>query len=53
MMQDCDGLSWSIVVATYNRPDVLKISIELALNQTLRPKEVIIVDASEYWRETL
>jgi glycosyltransferase involved in cell wall biosynthesis len=51
-MQDCEGLSWSIVVATYNRPDVLKRSIELTLNQTRPPKEVIIVDASECWRET-
>jgi glycosyltransferase involved in cell wall biosynthesis len=54
-MQKCDAageLSWSLVIATYNRPNVLKISIELALKQSRPPKEVIIVDASEYWRET-
>jgi GT2 family glycosyltransferase len=41
------SLTWSLVVATYNRADCLKRCVELALAQTRPPVEVIIVDASD------
>jgi len=46
------GLTWALVIATYNRPKELKYCVECALLQTARPKELIIVDASEHWTES-
>ncbi len=42
-------LSWSLVVATYNRQDVLPRCLDLAARQTRPPREIIVVDASADW----
>ena len=34
----------AVIIPTYNRKKYLKKSVESALNQTLRPQEIIIVD---------
>ncbi|MGD1900668.1 MAG: glycosyltransferase family 2 protein [Geitlerinemataceae cyanobacterium] len=39
-----EKLEFSVVITTYNRLDLLPIAIESALEQTLAPKEVIVVD---------
>ncbi len=39
--------SWSMVVATYNRREVLLSAIRLAANQQPHPKQIIVIDASE------
>jgi glycosyltransferase involved in cell wall biosynthesis len=36
--------SVSVVIRTYNQPSLLKEAIESALNQTLKPVEIIVVD---------
>lgn len=46
------GLTWSLVIATFNRPEVLKAAILLALNQSWPPAQLIVVDASDEWRKT-
>ncbi len=46
------GLTWALVVPTYNRADVLQRCIRCALDQTLPPAEVIIVDSSPDWDAT-
>jgi colanic acid/amylovoran biosynthesis glycosyltransferase len=43
------SLSWSLVVATYNRQDVLPRCLALAAGQTRPPLEIIVVDASPDW----
>jgi glycosyltransferase involved in cell wall biosynthesis len=43
------ALSWALVIATYNRADVLARCVRCALRQTRRPAEVIIVDSSDDW----
>jgi glycosyltransferase involved in cell wall biosynthesis/GT2 family glycosyltransferase len=43
------SLSWSLVVATYNRRAVLRRCLELATRQTRSPCEIIVVDASADW----
>ena len=45
-------LSWGLVIATYQRPEILFRCLHLAVQQTLLPKEVIVVDASDNWEET-
>ena len=45
-------LSWSLCIATYNRRDVLARSLRLAVAQSRRPAEIIVVDASPDWRES-
>jgi GT2 family glycosyltransferase len=47
-----EPLSWSLVVATYNRGHILRRCLELAVGQTRPPREVVVVDASTNWRET-
>ena len=46
------SLSWGLLVATYNRPDVLLRSLKLAATQTRPPIEIIVVDASADWEQT-
>src|SRR5438552_18364771 len=46
------SLSWSLVVATYNRKDVLSRCLALAAGQHRRPLEIIVVDASPDWAAT-
>lgn len=43
------NLTWSFCICTYKRPDVLGRCVRLALTQTRRPAEIIIVDASLEW----
>ena len=40
-------MDYDVVIATRNRPEALQISIPLILNQTLAPRKLIIVDASD------
>jgi glycosyltransferase involved in cell wall biosynthesis len=45
-------LTWSLVIATFNRPEVLEATILLALSQSWPPAQLIVVDASDEWRQT-
>lgn len=44
-------LDWALVIATKDRPDALRVCVTLALDQTRPPSEVIVVDASQAWRD--
>jgi GT2 family glycosyltransferase len=46
------ALSWSLVVATYNRRHVLGRCLRLAATQTRPPLEVVVVDSSPDWEVT-
>ena len=46
------SLSWGLVVATYKREKVLPLCLKLAVEQTRKPKEIIVIDASPYWEHT-
>ena len=45
-------LSWALIIATYNRHDILIKCVGRALQQTYPPSEVIIIDASSNWQRT-
>ena len=45
-------LSWSLCIPTYKRRDVLARCLRLALAQSRRPAEIIVVDADHDWRES-
>jgi GT2 family glycosyltransferase len=47
-----ESLSWGLVVATYQREKVLPLCLKLALEQTRKPTEIIVIDASDYWEDT-
>lgn len=47
-----EPLSYSLAIATYNRPDVLKVCLRLAALQTVRPCQIVVVDASESWEDS-
>ena len=51
-MNESNKYMWALAIATYNRADVLLRCVELALDQTLPPDEIVIVDGSEDWEET-
>ncbi|MGF1633625.1 MAG: glycosyltransferase family 2 protein [Phycisphaerae bacterium] len=36
---------WDLVIATYNRPEILKLAVRLAATQTRPPKGIYVVDA--------
>lgn len=36
--------SFTVVITTYNRPDYLLESLKGALNQTVKPKEILVID---------
>ena len=42
---------WALVIATKDRIEALGVCIALALDQTRPPAEVIVVDASQNWRD--
>jgi GT2 family glycosyltransferase len=42
-------MTWSLVIATYNRPAALRKCLECASAQSCPPNEVVIVDASDDW----
>jgi GT2 family glycosyltransferase len=46
------SLSWGLVVATYQREKVLPLCLKLAIEQTRKPTEIIIIDASDNWEST-
>ncbi|NJO18209.1 MAG: glycosyltransferase family 2 protein [Thioploca sp.] len=45
-------LDYGLVIATYKREALLPGCLRCALQQTVVPKEIIIVDASPYWETT-
>jgi GT2 family glycosyltransferase len=44
-------LTWALAISTYNRGEVLLECIRLAAHQLMPPIEIIVVDASDNWRE--
>lgn len=46
------GLSWSLIVATLNREEVLIRSLRANVRQTRLPAQVIVVDSSANWQGT-
>jgi GT2 family glycosyltransferase len=45
-------LSWALIIATYQRRDILCICLRLAMRQTRLPSEIIVIDASPDWSTT-
>ncbi|MBM0740904.1 glycosyltransferase family 2 protein [Phormidium sp. CLA17] len=45
-------LSWGLVIATYRREKILSQCLQLAVEQTQRPSEIIVIDASDDWQST-
>jgi GT2 family glycosyltransferase len=45
-------LSWGLVIATYQREKILSQCLTLAVEQTRKPAEVIVIDASDNWQTT-
>lgn len=45
-------LTWGLVIATYNRAAILPVCIKHAVEQTRKPSEIVIVDASDDWEKT-
>ncbi len=39
-------MEYAIIIPTYNRYDAVITSLKCCLNQTIQPKQIIIVDAS-------
>lgn len=46
------SLSWGLVIATYQREKILPLCLKLAVEQTRKPTEIIIIDASNNWENT-
>src|SRR5438105_545340 len=44
-------LTWALVIATYQRPDMLLRCLRLAVQQTRPPRELVIIDASPNWKD--
>ena len=51
-MCSTEKLDWGLVIATYKREAILPRCLRLAAQQTVPPKEIIVVDASPYWEKT-
>jgi glycosyltransferase involved in cell wall biosynthesis len=47
-----EKLDWGLVIATYKREAILPRCLRLAAQQTVPPKEIIVVDASPDWEKT-
>ncbi|MBF2029633.1 MAG: glycosyltransferase family 2 protein [Oscillatoriales cyanobacterium C42_A2020_001] len=45
-------LSWGLIVATYQREQILPQCLKLAVEQTRKPTEIIVIDASDNWEST-
>ncbi|MEX0268736.1 glycosyltransferase family 2 protein [Leptolyngbyaceae cyanobacterium UHCC 1019] len=45
-------LSWGLVIATYQREKILCQCLQLAVEQTRKPSEIIVIDASDHWQNT-
>lgn len=52
MSQPIEKLTWSLVIPTYQREAILLRCLRLAAQQTLAPKEIIVIDASPAWEIT-
>jgi GT2 family glycosyltransferase len=52
MYKTQEKLDWALVISTYKREALLPGCLRCALQQTVIPKEIIIVDASPYWETT-
>jgi len=46
------NLSWSLVIPTYQRQSVLLQCLHCAVQQTVPPQQIIVVDASPNWYQT-
>ncbi|MBW4482959.1 MAG: glycosyltransferase family 2 protein [Tildeniella torsiva UHER 1998/13D] len=46
------SLSWGLVIVTFNREKILPLCLQLAVQQTRKPKEIIVIDASSNWETT-
>jgi GT2 family glycosyltransferase len=47
-----DASSWALVVATYNREELLPRCLRLGAAQTRPPLEIVVVDSSPGWEKT-
>lgn len=47
-----ESLSWGLVIITYQREKILPVCLNLAVKQTRKPTEVIVIDASDDWENT-
>jgi GT2 family glycosyltransferase len=45
-------LNWSLVIATYQRGEILQRCLRLAVQQTRPPSQIVVVDASDDWERT-
>lgn len=45
-------LSWGLIVATYQREQILPQCLKLAVEQTRKPAEIIVIDAGDNWEST-
>lgn len=45
-------LTWGLAIATYNRPEILLRTLDLAMRQTRLPIEIIVIDGSVDWAAT-
>ncbi|MEC4802829.1 MAG: glycosyltransferase [Jaaginema sp. PMC 1079.18] len=45
-------LTWSGLIPTLNRGNILRNSLPTFINQTRLPKQIIIIDASDNWQES-
>jgi GT2 family glycosyltransferase len=52
MFKSTEKLSWALVIPTYQRERVLLRCLRFAAQQTLPPKEIVVVDASFDWETT-
>ena len=48
-MERSNSLTYSIIICTYNRPDVLTIALKYCAEQSVYPSQILVVDASEDW----
>lgn len=46
------SLSWGLVIVTFNREKILPLCLQLAVQQTRKPEEIIVIDASSNWKNT-
>ncbi|MEM6393860.1 MAG: glycosyltransferase [Planctomycetota bacterium] len=42
-------LTWALVIATYNRPEVLARCLRCAVGQSRPPAEIVVIDGSDGW----
>ncbi len=47
------GLNWALCIPTLGRPTSLRLALDCAARQTVRPSQIIIVDASDDWEANL